>query len=205
MNNSTKLGATLYDLRKNAGMSQEELADKLGVSRQAVSKWECGDSMPDTDNLITISKLYNVSLDELVGNTDTPTPAPVPVEEEETVIFEKDEDYDDEEYEPEKDRRKFVRVLYAFPYPILATVIFFLWGFLGSGFHVAWTIFVTIPVYYSIVTCICAKRLSPFNYPVFITFVYLLMGMQWGLWHPWWILFITIPLFYPIASAIGKK
>lgn len=202
MNNSVKLGATLYELRKEAGMSQEELADKLGVSRQAVSKWECGDSMPDTDNLITISKLYGVSLDELVGNT----PAPAPVEEEEMIIVEKDEDDEnDEEYEPKKDKRKIVRVLYSLPYPIFATIIFFLWGFLGSGFHVAWTIFVTIPIYYSVITCISAKKLTPFNYPVFITFIYLLIGMQWGLWHPWWILFITIPLFYPIASAIDKK
>ena len=199
MNNSVKLGAMLYDLRKKAGMSQEELADKLDVSRQAVSKWECGDSMPDTDNLITISKLYGISLDELVGNTAVPAP----VEKEEEIIFEKDED--GEEYKPEKDRRKFVRTLYALPYPVLATIIFLLWGFLGSGFHVAWTIFVTIPIYYSIVTCISAKKLTPFNYPVFITFAFLFIGMQWGLWHPWWILFITIPLFYPIASAIDKK
>ena len=57
----------LTDYRKKAGLSQEELALKLGVSRQAVSKWECGESSPDTDNLIALSKIYHVSLDELVG------------------------------------------------------------------------------------------------------------------------------------------
>ena len=74
MTNSETLGNKLYRLRKNAGLSQEALADKLGVSRQAVSKWECGESLPDTDNLITISKLFGTSLDELVGNTESDEP-----------------------------------------------------------------------------------------------------------------------------------
>ena len=58
----------LMQYRKKAGLSQEELADKLGVSRQAVSKWECAESSPDTDNLIALSKIYGVSLDELINN-----------------------------------------------------------------------------------------------------------------------------------------
>lgn len=53
-------------LRKKAGLSQEELAEKLGISRQAVSKWERAESSPDTDNLIALSKLYGLSLDELL-------------------------------------------------------------------------------------------------------------------------------------------
>lgn len=48
------------------GLSQEALAEKLGVSRQAVSKWERSESSPDTDNLIALAKLYGVSLDELL-------------------------------------------------------------------------------------------------------------------------------------------
>lgn len=57
----------LYELRKQHGYSQDELADMLGVSRQAVSKWERSESSPDTDNLIALAKLYDVSLDELLG------------------------------------------------------------------------------------------------------------------------------------------
>ena len=60
----------LMQLRKKAGLSQEELADKLGVSRQAVSKWECAESSPDTDNLIALSKIYGVTLDELINGVD---------------------------------------------------------------------------------------------------------------------------------------
>ena len=61
-----EFGNRLASYRKKAGLSQEELADKLGVTRQAVSKWECGESSPDTDNLIALAKLYNVTLDELI-------------------------------------------------------------------------------------------------------------------------------------------
>mgnify|MGYP002627874550 FL=1 len=56
----------LVDRRKAAGLSQEALAGQLGVSRQAVSKWERSESSPDTDNLIALAALYGVSLDELL-------------------------------------------------------------------------------------------------------------------------------------------
>ena len=56
----------LYELRKKNNLSQEELAEKLGVSRQAVSKWERSEASPDTDNLIALAKIYGLSLDELI-------------------------------------------------------------------------------------------------------------------------------------------
>ena len=60
----------LIQLRKKHGLSQEELADKLGLSRQAVSKWERAEASPDTDNLICLAKLYGVSLDELLSTDE---------------------------------------------------------------------------------------------------------------------------------------
>ncbi len=56
----------LYELRKKRGYSQEELANRLNVSRQTVSKWEVGESTPDMEKLVAISDLFEVSLDELV-------------------------------------------------------------------------------------------------------------------------------------------
>lgn len=56
----------LYRLRKQKGLSQEELANRLNVSRQTVSKWEVGDSTPDMEKLIALSDLFEISLDELV-------------------------------------------------------------------------------------------------------------------------------------------
>jgi len=60
------LGKKIQQLRKDNGMSQEELALKLTISRQAISKWELGESMPDTDNVVQLSKLFGVSTDYLL-------------------------------------------------------------------------------------------------------------------------------------------
>ena len=55
-------------LRKQAGMSQEQLAEKLGVSRQAVTKWETGAGIPDIENIMAISMLFDISIDDLLSN-----------------------------------------------------------------------------------------------------------------------------------------
>lgn len=64
------LAERLTLLRKENGISQLELAEKLGVSRQAVSRWENGASIPSTEKLISLSKLYNVSMAYLIGEED---------------------------------------------------------------------------------------------------------------------------------------
>ena len=63
-----KLSEKLQKIRKDNNITQEGLADRLNVSRQAVSKWESGTTYPDTEKLIQISKIFNVSLDELVND-----------------------------------------------------------------------------------------------------------------------------------------
>ncbi|MBR6852113.1 MAG: helix-turn-helix transcriptional regulator, partial [Lachnospiraceae bacterium] len=60
----------LQILRKNKGYTQEALSEKLGVSRQAVAKWESGQVYPDIANLIQISELMNVSVDYLVKDQE---------------------------------------------------------------------------------------------------------------------------------------
>ena len=60
-------GQRLLEYRKKSNLSQEELAERIGVSRQAVSKWERAEASPDTDNLIMLSKIYGVTLDELIN------------------------------------------------------------------------------------------------------------------------------------------
>lgn len=61
------LGERIAQLRRAAGLSQEGLAERIGVSRQAVGKWEKGLSCPDTENLLALAKLFGVSADELAG------------------------------------------------------------------------------------------------------------------------------------------
>lgn len=70
MNKDT--AARLYDYRRANHFSQEELAERIGVSRQAISKWERGESSPDTDNLIALAKLYGITIDELINGTEIP-------------------------------------------------------------------------------------------------------------------------------------
>ena len=71
----------LLQYRKENNLSQEELAEKIGVSRQAVSKWERAEASPDTDNLIRLAEIYGVSLDEMLTGKKTqaePEPEPQP-------------------------------------------------------------------------------------------------------------------------------
>lgn len=72
----------LYELRKKAGLSQEELANLVGVSRQAVQKWEAGSSRPDLDNLTALAGYFNVTLDWLITGraAEPPQAGPVVVE-----------------------------------------------------------------------------------------------------------------------------
>lgn len=63
---NVQIAQRLAELRRQKGYSQESLAHELGLSRQAVSKWERAESSPDTDNLIALARLYGVSLDELL-------------------------------------------------------------------------------------------------------------------------------------------
>jgi transcriptional regulator with XRE-family HTH domain len=64
-------GENLQTIRKKNGLSQERLAEMLGVSRQAVSKWELGEGYPEVDKLLILSKKLNISIDSLLGGENT--------------------------------------------------------------------------------------------------------------------------------------
>ena len=73
------LGTTISRLRAEKKLSQGDLADALGVSRQSISKWETDASVPELDKLIKLSQLFGVTLDELVTGETLPEPVPSPV------------------------------------------------------------------------------------------------------------------------------
>lgn len=80
------IGQRISDLRKERGYSQEYVAEKLGVSRQAVSKWECDASAPDTYNLIALSELFGVSVEYIaVGKKENTTETASPTQAEKPV------------------------------------------------------------------------------------------------------------------------
>ena len=64
-----KFNEKIYMLRKKFGWSQDELAERLAVSRQSVSKWETGDSIPEPAKLVSLSKIFSVSVDYLLDDS----------------------------------------------------------------------------------------------------------------------------------------
>lgn len=63
-----QLGNNIQTLRKKKGLSQEKLAEKINVTRQTISNWELGETAPNPEQLILLSKEFDISIDELVGN-----------------------------------------------------------------------------------------------------------------------------------------
>lgn len=277
----------LYELRKKKGLSQEELAERLGVSRQAVSKWERSEASPDTDNLIALAKIYDLSLDELIYGEKTEQADEQSKEDGEQkadteqspddekagadssgifiesgedkikiaadgmvikdkdgdtvkigwkglkinvnkdigdkkcegvfVIDNDDDDDDDDDDEViilDADGKHFTykktsksKFWLELPYAVICAVAYLVFGFLNicGGWAQSWIIFITIPIYYSLIEAIYNRRFSNFAYPVLTAFLYLYFGMYLGNWHPSWLIFLTVAIYQPIASALDKK
>lgn len=66
-----RFNENLKYLRKQANLTQEQLAEELNVSRQAITKWESGQSMPDIENLIELSYIFSITIDSLVGDIES--------------------------------------------------------------------------------------------------------------------------------------
>lgn len=193
----------LVELRKQNNLSQEALAAKLGISRQAVSKWERAEASPDTDNLILLARLYGVSLDELLKTDDE---IPVPYYEEEKE-FETETGDSGQETENSSD---YVHV-----------------GFGGvhvrdkdGEVHVGWNgihvddrkkgdnvhidkngVYVNGEKYdkewFSHHT----------HFPMFllIVVIYFAIGSIWNAWHPGWLLFLVPPIWASLIEAVEKR
>ena len=119
----------LVTLRKSFGYSQEDLAAKLGVSRQAVSKWERAESSPDTDNLIALAGLYNMTVDDIINDE-------IEVQHKAHV---------------DKKISKDFLIKKMLPSLIIGTMIatigFFIVGFAFNGWAYAWVCFLLIPIF----------------------------------------------------------
>ncbi len=125
-----KLEEKIALLRKKNGWSQEELAFRLDVSRQAVSKWEMGSSLPDLDNVLKMSELFNCSTDYLLkdnaeeknGQTTEPLPSvpPTPAPQ-----------------RPRKSVWKYVEDLFW----LLVVCGYLLWSFASGAWYITWIVF----------------------------------------------------------------
>ena len=217
----------LAELRRTHGLSQEELAEKLGVSRQAVSKWERAESSPDTDNLIALAQLYGVTLDVLRGLQLPPAipEKPLPGEAEYEAPTEGENEPSAEPLEDviagdplpegsyyEHASREAARAAEEaaaavakererrrrhFPYPVIVTFAYLVLGFVFHQWHPGWIIFLTIPLFY-----LPESERQPLRLlgnPVMITIIYLLLGTMCNLWHPGWLIFLLIPLLNSVS------
>ncbi len=128
---NVEIASNLVKLRKKHGLSQEELAERIGVSRQAVSKWERAESSPDTDNLIALAKTYKLSLDEMIN-------------------YDGSKLYEDTIIESGGEREITKAWLREFPIYIVAVMIFLLLGFIWHIWHPAWLVLWIVPIWHII-------------------------------------------------------
>ena len=189
----------LVKLRKQAGLSQEELADKLGLSRQAVSKWERAEASPDTDNLICLAKLYNVSLDDLLSTEDDP----------ETIIKEQVKKEDEKHLDPVERRKRQIEWAISGIVWSLFIIAYLLLGFLLGMWGTMWILVFIPDIIMSIFRCIRKRRVREFNITFVVLFAFFLVDLvlfpELNLWHPMWVVFLLIPVFYSVAHAIDTK
>ena len=198
------LGEKLKELRIKENLSQEDLAIKLNVSRQAVSKWEQNLSLPDTNNLILIAKIFHVTLDELVNyNDNLNTNSEVKENKEKEISEEKIEEQEEKEYEVFEKSPLFA-ILSSLIF-IASFLVFILVGvYVNGGWNYSWIALLFIPIFLSLIESVKRKRISAFLFPVLIVAIYMILGLVYGLWHPYWFIFLFIPLFYIIAEAFDR-
>lgn len=193
-----KLADRLVELRKENKLSQEALAEKLGLSRQAISKWERAEASPDTDNLIALAELYNVSLDTLLGN--------------ENANAQKEEK---DEKQPVTERENKGRAqLKKTPIALLAAVAVYVVGGIiigGKWWAVMWILFPLVVAWmaYSISMMLENKRLISIGFAtaavaLCAVAVFILFGMLFKLWKIAWIVFLAIPAYLYIAVTKKK-
>ena len=189
------LGERLYELRKKKGLSQEEVAEKLNVTRQSVSKWETDESKPDFDKIVPICELYEISTNELLNGTKEEK------EEKEVEVINNDN----------KKKRAIIISTAVFLYfaaliwIVVSEVAFNLnEGFMVGGFFLICAIATCLLIYQGIVlsTTITKKRKEKSNaekkmdgivelVSIIFAIIYLLVSFLTGAWHITWIIWLV--------------
>lgn len=192
-----KTADRLLELRKANGYSQEALAEKIGVSRQAISKWERGESSPDTDNLIALANIYGITLDELL-------------EGEKAV---KKSVKNETSPKEDKPKRKAIfgsigKSLFRFPFPLIIAAAYVALNLFVHLWHPSWIIFLLIPIYYHFAGACFTKSKKGFLFalpvPEVIALIYLCVGFAFSQWGRGAILFIIIPIYYWVVAFYKK-
>ena len=191
----------LQQLRKANGYSQDVLAEKLGISRQAVSKWERAESSPSVDNLIDLAKLYGITVDEML-NTDgdrvvikTQNNTKKDIIGKLKSLISKPNDFG---IYPELARK-----LVKFPFFLVVTILYVVLCFVTKLWHPLWIMFLALPIYYQFALACKGGNKKVFMLllpiPEIIVTVFLILGFAFGIWKYAWILFLLLPIYYWIV------
>ena len=195
-----KLADRLVELRKEHKLSQEALAEKLGLSRQSISKWERAEASPDTDNLIALAEVYGITLDELLGNNE-------PKErKQETQPQSENKDLSAKQIKGKQNLKKA-------PLLFLGAIAVYVGGGIILGvfwWSLMWILFPLVLGYTFSALSLCfedRKLLSIIFSTVAAIFLavslYIVLGIAFGLWGLAWIIFLAIPA-YVYVKAIKK-
>lgn len=196
-----KLADRLVELRKEHKFSQEALAEKLGLSRQAISKWERAEASPDTDNLIALAELYGITLDQLLGNNEVKTETTQP-----------QQPVKDPKSLSEKQIKGKKNLLKA-PLLFLGAIAIYAGGGILLGvfwWAVMWVLFPLVIGYaLSAASMYFENRkllsiiFSTLAAIFFAITLYIVLGIVFQLWGIAWIIFLAIPA-YVYVSVIKK-
>lgn len=196
----------LQQLRKMNGYSQEVLAEKLGISRQSISKWERAEASPEIDNLMALAKIYGITLDELLDVSNDKVVVNNTNKTEKDFkgkiksLLSKANDFG---IYPETAKK-----LMIFPFPIIIVFLYLALSMIFKIWHPLWIIFLTIPMYYSFAIACKANNKKVFALllpvPEIVVTVFLLIGILTGMWGYASLLFLIIPLYYWLVLVIKK-
>ena len=191
----------LQQLRKANGYSQDVLAEKLGISRQAVSKWERAESSPSVDNLIDLAKLYGITVDEMLNTEGDKVVIKTQKNTKNDIIgklkslISKANDFG---IYP-----KLARKLVKFPFFLVVTVLYVVLCFVTKLWHPLWIMFLALPIYYQFALACKGGNKKVFMLllpiPEIIVTVFLILGFAFGIWKYAWILFLLLPIYYWIV------
>lgn len=191
----------LQQLRKANGYSQDVLAEKLGISRQAVSKWERAESSPSVDNLLDLARLYGITVDEML-NTDgdrvvikTQNNTKKDIKGKLKSLISKANDFG---IYPELARK-----LVKFPFFLVVTVLYVVLCFVTKLWHPLWIMFLALPIYYQFALACKGGNKKVFMLllpiPEIVVTLFLILGFAFGIWKYAWILFLLLPIYYWIV------
>lgn len=191
----------LQQLRKANGYSQDVLAEKLGISRQAVSKWERAESSPSVDNLIDLAKLYGITVDEMLNTEGDRVVIKTQNNTKKDIIgklkslISKANDFG---IYPELARK-----LVKFPFFLVVTILYVVLCFVTKLWHPLWIMFLALPIYYQFALACKGGNKKVFMLllpiPEIIVTVFLILGFAFGIWKYAWILFLLLPIYYWIV------